>query len=136
MLSSHSRILAEAINSKILTKNHPDSLHSHSDSPHSYPDSPHSHPHSTNSHPDSPHSPLSPHPHPYSPHSHLDSPHSHPDSPCSHPDSPRSHHSPYSVPRFSIPAFTDNRECSYMVSHLASFLSNQCSIVSPLNTLN
>ena len=51
MLSSHSRILAEAINSKILTKNHPDSLNSHSDSPHSYPDSPHSHPDSPHSHP-------------------------------------------------------------------------------------
>ena len=37
-----------------------------------------------------------------------DSPHSHPDSPRSHPDSLRSLHSPYSVPRFPIPAFTDS----------------------------
>ena len=38
---------------------------------------------------------------PHSPHSHLDSPRS-------HPDSPRSHHSPHSVLRFPIPAFTDS----------------------------
>ena len=123
MFSSRSGILAEAINKKILTKDHPDSLHS-------YPDSPHSHSHSPYFRPDSPRSNLD------SLCSNPDSPYFHPDSPRSHPDSPRSHHSPYSVPRFSIPAFTDNRECSYMVSHLASFLSNQCSIVSPLNTLN
>ena len=35
MLPSRSGILAEAINTKILTKNHPDSPHSHPDSPHS-----------------------------------------------------------------------------------------------------
>ena len=51
MLPSHSWILAEAINTKILTKNYPDSLHSHSDSPNSHPDTLHSHP-------DSPHSVL------------------------------------------------------------------------------
>ena len=61
---------------------------------HSHPYSPHSDPHSQHFHPDSPHS------HPDSPHSYLDSPHF-------HPDSPRSHHSPHSVPRFPIPAFTD-----------------------------
>ena len=42
MLPSRSGILAEAINTKILTKNHPDSPYSHPDSPHSHPDSPHS----------------------------------------------------------------------------------------------
>ena len=36
MLPSRSGILAEAINMKILTKNHPDSPHSHPDSPHSH----------------------------------------------------------------------------------------------------
>ena len=33
---SQSGILVEAINTKILTKNHPDSSHSHTDSPHSH----------------------------------------------------------------------------------------------------
>ena len=46
MLPSSSEILAEAINTKILTENHPDS-------PHSDPDLPHSHPNSRRSHPDS-----------------------------------------------------------------------------------
>ena len=41
--------------------------------------------------------------HPYSPHSHLSSPYF-------HPDSPHSHHSPHSVPRFPIPAFTDSQD--------------------------
>ena len=41
---SPSGILAEAINTKILTKNHPDSPHSHPDSSHSHPDSLHLHP--------------------------------------------------------------------------------------------
>ena len=49
MLPSRSGILAEAINTKILTKNHPDSPHSHPDSPHSHPDSLHSHPDSAHS---------------------------------------------------------------------------------------
>ena len=44
MLPSNSEILAEAINTKILTKNHPDSPHSHPDLPHSHPNSPCSHP--------------------------------------------------------------------------------------------
>ena len=39
MLHSRSRILAEAINTKILTKNYPDSPHSYPDSPHPQPDS-------------------------------------------------------------------------------------------------
>ena len=78
MLASWSGILAEAINTKILTKNYPDFPHSHPDSPHSHPDSPHSH---------------------------LDSPPSHSDSPCSHPDYLRSHYSPYSVPRFPHSSF-------------------------------
>ena len=116
MLPSSSEILAEAINTKILTKNHRDSPHPHPDSPHfhpdsqhSYPHSPHSHPDSSHSHPDSPQShPDSPHSNPDPPHSHLDSPRSHPESPCSHPDSPRSHHFPHSVPRFPIPSFTDS----------------------------
>ena len=60
--------------------------------------------------PNSPHSHCySPHSHPYFPNSHPDSQHSHPDSPHSHhshPDSSHSHHSPHSVPRFPIPAFT------------------------------
>ena len=60
----------------------------HSDSHHFYPDSYHSH--------------LD------SPPSNSDSPHSHPDSPHSHPHSPHSHRSLYSVPRFSIPTFTDS----------------------------
>ena len=89
MLPSLSGILAEAINTKILTKNRPDSPHSHPDSSHSNPDSPFTHPHSPQSHSDSPHSyPDSPHS-PHAPHSHLDSPHSHLDFPRSHPDSPR-----------------------------------------------
>ena len=37
----------------------------------------------------------------------------HPDSSRFHPDSPRSHHSPHSVPRFPIPAFTDSRGKKY-----------------------
>ena len=102
MLSSRSGILAEAMNKKILTKDHPDSLHSYPDSPHSHPDSPHSHSHSPYFHPDSPCSnpdPLCSNP---------DSPCFHPDSPRSHPNSPRSHHSPHFVPRFPISAFPDN----------------------------
>ena len=47
MLLSHSGILAKAINTKILTKNHPDSPHSH------HPDFPHSHHDSLRFHPDS-----------------------------------------------------------------------------------
>ena len=43
MLPSRSGILAEAINTKILAKNHTDSPHSHSDSPPTHPDSPPSH---------------------------------------------------------------------------------------------
>ena len=54
MLPSCSGILAEAINIKILTKNHPDSLHSLSDFPHPHSDSLHSQLHSPHSHPDSP----------------------------------------------------------------------------------
>ena len=34
----------------------------------------------------------------------------HPHFQHSHPDSPRSHHSPYSVPRFPIPDFTDSQK--------------------------
>ena len=101
MLPSHSGVLAEAINKKILTRNLPDSPYPHLNFPHSHPYSPHSRP-------DSPHSRHSPHSHPDSPHSHLDSSRSHPDSPRSHPDSPCSHHSPHSVSRFPIPAFTDS----------------------------
>ena len=41
MLPSRSGSLAEATITKILTKNHADSLHSYPDSPHSHPDSPH-----------------------------------------------------------------------------------------------
>ena len=67
MLPSHSGILDEAINAKILKKNRADSPYSH---------------------------PVSLHSHSYSPYS--------------HPDSPRYHHSPHSVPRFLIPAFTDS----------------------------
>ena len=95
MLPSCFGILAEATNTKILTNNHPDF-------PHSHPDSLHSQPHSL-------HSPHSQHSHPDSPHSHPDFPPSHLDSPRSHPDSPRSYHSPHSVPRFPIPAFTGSR---------------------------
>ena len=40
MLPSRSGILAEAINTKILSENHPDFPHSHPDSPHSHHDSP------------------------------------------------------------------------------------------------
>ena len=73
--------LAEAINTKIITKHYPNSSHSNSHSPHSYPDSPHSHP---------------------------DSLHSHLDSTRSHHHSSRSHYSPHSVPRFPIAPFTDS----------------------------
>ena len=76
MLPSRSGISAEAINTKILTKNHPDSPYSH----------------------------------PHSPHSRTDSPYSHLDFQRSRPDSPCSHHSPHSVPRFPIPAFTDSQK--------------------------
>ena len=103
---SPSVILAGAINTKTLTKNHPDSPHFHPDSPHYLPHSPDSHPHFLYSHPDYPHSHLDS---PHSQHFHSHSPRSHPDFPRSHPDSPRSHHSPHSVPRFPIPAFTDSQ---------------------------
>ena len=97
--------LAEAINTKIITKHYPDSSHFNSHSPHSHPDSPHSHPNSPHSHPDSPHSQ---HSHPHSPHSHHNSLHSHLDSTRSHHHSSRSHYSPHSVPRFPIATFTDS----------------------------
>ena len=84
MLPLRSGILAQAINMKIFTKNHPHSLHSHTDSWYFHPDSLHF------------------------PHYHSDSPQSHHDSPRFHADYPRSHHSPHSVPRFSILAFTDS----------------------------
>ena len=83
--------LAEAINTKIITKHYPDSSHSNSHSPHSHPDSPHSHPNSPHSHPDFPHSQ-----------------HSHPHSPRSHHHSSCSHYSPHSVPGFPIATFTDS----------------------------
>ena len=44
MLHSRSGILAEAVNTKILTKNHPGFSHSHPYYPHLHPYSPHSHP--------------------------------------------------------------------------------------------
>ena len=91
MLTSRSWILAEAINTKILTKNRPDSPHSHPDSPHSHHDSPHSQ---------------------------LDSPRSLPDSPRSHPYSPRCHHSPHSVPQFPIPAFTDSKKSTSICDYI------------------
>ena len=72
MLLSRFGILAEATNTKILTKNHPDSLRSR----------------------------------PNSLHSHLDSSRT-------HPNSRRSHHSPYYVPRFPIPVFTDSQNKKY-----------------------
>ena len=61
---------------------------------------------------------YSSHSHPCSPHSHPDSLHSDLNSPRSHPDSTRSHHSPHSVPRFPILAFTDSHIKSqiYVVS--------------------
>ena len=109
MLPSRSGILAEAINTKILTKNHPDSPYPLPDCPHSHPYSLHSHPYSLHSHPDSAHSHLhSPHSHSHSSHSHPDSPHSHLYSPHSYPGLLRSHHSPHSAPRFPISAFTDS----------------------------
>ena len=83
--------LAEAINTKTITKHYPDSPHSNSHSPHSHPYSPHSHPNSPHSRPDSPHFQ-----------------HSHPHSPRSHHHSSRSHYSPHSVPRFPIATFTDS----------------------------
>ena len=43
MLPSRSGIFAEAINTKILTKNHPDSPNFHPDSSHSHHDFPRSH---------------------------------------------------------------------------------------------
>ena len=74
---------------------------------HSHPPSPPFHPHSSHLHPITH---IPPHSHPDSPHSHPInhiSPHSHPDSPHSGPDSTHSHHSPHSIHRFPIPAFTD-----------------------------
>ena len=56
MLPSRSEISAEAINMKILTKNHPDSPHSHPHSPHSLLDCPRHHSDSPRSHRDSPRS--------------------------------------------------------------------------------
>ena len=46
MLPSRSGILAEAINTKILKKSHPDYPHSHPNTPHSHPDFPHFYRHS------------------------------------------------------------------------------------------
>ena len=115
MLPSLSGILAEAINTKILTKNRPDSPHSHPDWSHSNPDSPFTHPHSPQSHSGSPHSypdsPQSPH----APHSHLDSPHSHLDFPRFQPDFPSfaSFYSP--IPHS---AFIDTLHCA---CHASSF---------------
>ena len=57
---SGSGILAKAINTKILTKNHPDSPHFHPHFSHSHSDFPHSHPHSSYFQPDSQHSHLIP----------------------------------------------------------------------------
>ena len=56
-----SEILAKAINTKILTNNHPDFPHSLPDSLHSHLDSLHCHPNFPRSHPDSPSSYHSPH---------------------------------------------------------------------------
>ena len=50
MLASRSRILAEAMKTKFLTKNHTDSLHSHPDSLHSHLNSLYSHLNSLYSH--------------------------------------------------------------------------------------
>ena len=69
-------------------------------SPHYHPDSPHSHPYSPHSHPDSP----------YFYHSYPDSPHFH----NPHLDSQQSDHSPHSVPRFPISAFTDSRKFLFL----------------------
>ena len=48
---SHKGILGEAIHTKILKKNHPDSPHSYLVFPYSHPDSLHSHPDSQHTHP-------------------------------------------------------------------------------------
>ena len=106
MLTSRSWILAEAINTKILTKNRPDSPHSHPDSPHSHHDSPHSQ---------------------------LDSPRSLPDSPRSHPYSPRCHHSPHSVPQFPIPAFTDSKKSTSICDYIHFY--DWDSLLTTLSTL-
>ena len=100
------------------------SRHSHPYFPHFHPYSPHSHPDSPYSHPDSPHSkPRFPAFHPGSPHSHFDSPHPHPNFPRSYPDSLRSDHSPHSVPRFPIPAFTYSLFLS--LTHLTDLASSE-----------
>ena len=114
------------------------SPHSHPYFPHFHPDFPHSHPYSLHSplippiptlipripNLDSPHShPDSLHSHPDSPHSHFDSPHPHPNFPRSYPDSLRSHHSPHSVPRFPIPAFTYSLFLS--LTHLTDLASSK-----------
>ena len=117
MLPSRSGILAEAINTKILTKNHPDSSHSHTDSPHSH-------------HLDYPCS------HPDFPHCHPDFPQSYPDSPRFHLNSLRSHHSPHSVPRFPIPAFTDSLKLPSAKFLLKSLTSNKSTLVQKSKYLN
>ena len=89
-------------------------------SPHSHPLYPHSHPDFLRSHLDS----LCFHP---------DSPRSHPNSPRSHPDSTRSHPTPYSVPSFPIPAFTDSQLFASKkdrVSHPRKFQNKNFSVIS------
>ena len=70
---------------RFLSFNSPHSLYFHTDFSHSQP-------HSTHSHPNSPQS------HSYSLHYH-----------------PQSSHSPYSVPRFPIPAFTDSQQMNKFI---------------------
>ena len=89
-------------------------------SPHSHPLYPHSHPDFLRSHLDS----LCFHP---------DSPRSHPNSPRSHPDSTSSHPTPYSVPSFPIPAFTDSQLFASKkdrVSHPRKFQNKNFSVIS------
>ena len=113
-------ILAEAINTKILTKNLPDSPHSHPYSLHSHSDPP-------SSHPDFPHS------HPHFPHSFPDSPRPHPDSPRSHPDSPQSHHSSHSARWFPIPAFTDSLIFWWWKVMILALIRRRCNTIGTIN---
>ena len=138
MLPSRSGILAEAINTKILSENHPDFPHSHPDSPHSHRDSPIPTP-IPRIHNLIPPIPtlipriptlifriltLTPRVPP-------------PDSPRSQPDSPRSHPYPHSVPLFPIPAFTDSHICEYLNMFLCKKICKwlTCDIENQLNSV-
>ena len=70
------------------------------------------------------------------PRSHPDFSHSYPDSPRFHLHSLRSHHSPHSVHRFPIPAFTDSLKLPSVKFLLKSLTSNKLILVQKSKYLN